>query len=156
MRKPIFVLNGPNLNLLGVREPHIYGAATLLDVERGCRDRAAAHGFEVTFRQSNHEGVLIDWLQDAREAAAGVVINPGAYTHTSIALHDAAKALAIPLVEAHVSNPSAREPFRHVSMIAPVATGTIAGLGTLSYLLAIDAVCALARAAEAGQGEDAA
>jgi len=144
MTKPIFVLSGPNLNLLGVREPHIYGSESLEDVRRRCDARAGALGHAVDFRQSNHEGVLIDWIQEARTAALGLVLNPGGYGHTSIAIHDALKALEIPVVECHLSNPAAREPFRRHSFISLAATGVIAGFGPASYELAIEAVANLA------------
>ena len=140
----ILVLNGPNLNLLGTREPAVYGHATLADVERACREAAKAHGHEVDFRQSNHEGVLIDALHDAGAApagtVAGVAINAGAYTHTSVALHDAIKAIGLPVVEVHLSNVHAREAFRHHSYLAPACVGVIAGFGVDSYVMAIDAL----------------
>lgn len=144
MTKSLFVLNGPNLNLLGTREPAVYGTATLADVEAACADKAAAAGFTLRFLQSNHEGELIDWLHEAgRTGAAGVVFNPGGYTHTSVALHDAVKAIQVPVIEVHISNPAAREPFRHVSYVSSAARGTIAGLGVLGYVLAIEALAAL-------------
>lgn len=147
MPKPIFVLSGPNLNLLGVREPHIYGKETLEDVRRRCEARAAALGHGVDFRQSNHEGVLIDWIQEARTAALGLVLNPAGYGHTSIALLDALKALEIPVIECHLSNPAAREPFRRRSYVSLAATGVIAGFGPASYELAIEAIANLASGA---------
>ena len=140
----IWVLSGPNLNLLGTREPAVYGSATLADVEAACRQAAKAHGADVDFRQSNHEGVLIDWLHEAGRSAAGetlgVVLNAGAYTHTSVALGDAIKAIAIPVIEVHLSNVHAREPFRQQSFVAPVCVGTIGGFGARGYTLALDAV----------------
>ncbi len=142
--KPIYVLNGPNLNLLGTREPAIYGSATLADIEAACVKRAQALGQSVVFRQSNIEGELVNWLHEAKDKAAAVVLNAGAYTHTSIALHDAIKAIGIPVIETHLSNPAAREDFRHVSFIASAAKGVIAGFGAQSYLLAIEAAAALA------------
>ncbi len=143
MAQTLLVLNGPNLNLLGKREPGIYGGQTLADVEADCAREAGAHGFELSFRQSNHEGVLVDWLHEARENAYGVVINPGAYAHTSIALRDAISAIApVPVIEVHISNIHAREPFRHHSTIAPVAAGMICGLGPIGYRLAIQALAA--------------
>jgi 3-dehydroquinate dehydratase-2 len=142
--KPIFVLNGPNLNLLGTREPHIYGHATLADVEAACAARAAQLGRTVVFRQSNIEGELVDWLQEARDKACAVVLNAGAYTHTSVALHDAIKAIPVPVIETHLSNPAAREDFRHVSLVGKAAKGVIAGFGATSYLLAIEAAALLA------------
>lgn len=143
--KPIYVLNGPNLNLLGTREPHIYGHATLADIEKACVERAAQLGRSVTFRQSNIEGELVDWLQEARDKAAAVVLNAGAYTHTSVALHDAIKAIGIPVIETHLSNPAAREDFRHVSLVGKAAKGIIAGFGATSYLLAVEAAALLAQ-----------
>lgn len=150
---PIFVLNGPNLNLLGVREPLIYGRDTLQDVESACREKAAALGRAIVFRQTNHEGVLVDWLQEAREAACAVVLNAGGFTHTSVAIHDAARALGRPLIETHLSNPAAREGFRRRSYIASVADGVVAGFGLMSYVLAIDAAATLAQRAETLQRE---
>jgi len=142
--KPIYVLNGPNLNLLGTREPHIYGHATLADIEAACAARAGQLGRTVVFRQSNIEGELVDWLQEARDKAGAVVLNAGAYTHTSVALHDAIKAIPIPVIETHLSNPAAREDFRHVSLVGKAAKGVIAGFGATSYLLAIEAAALLA------------
>lgn len=143
MPKPIYVLNGPNLNLLGQREPDIYGRTTLADIAEMATARAAKHGLTVDFRQSNHEGELVEWIHQAREAAAGVIVNAGAYTHTSVALHDALRALSCPVVEVHLSNTFAREEFRHRSLISPVAKGLIAGFGANSYLLAVDAMASL-------------
>ncbi|MFB2552254.1 type II 3-dehydroquinate dehydratase [Ensifer soli] len=136
----LFILNGPNLNALGKREPGIYGGQTLADIETLCRAEAEGLGFSVDFRQSNHEGVLVDWLHEAGDTAAGVAINPGAYGHTSIALHDAIRAIHVPVVELHLSNIHAREEFRHRSMIAPAVKGVICGFGAQSYLLAIRAL----------------
>ncbi|CAN5334184.1 type II 3-dehydroquinate dehydratase [soil metagenome] len=143
--KKILVLNGPNLNLLGTREPAQYGYETLADVERMCREAGDRLGVEIECRQSNHEGFLIDWIQEAgREVAAGrmlgVVMNPGAYTHTSIALHDAIKGSNLPLIELHISNVHSREEFRHHSFISPAARGIIVGLGVKGYPLAIEAL----------------
>ena len=146
MPKPIYVLSGPNLNLLGVREPHIYGSDTLEDIRARCERRAKALGFEIEFRQSNHEGELIDWVQEAREAASALVINAAGYTHTSVALHDALKALSCPVIECHLSNPAAREDFRHFSYVSLVAKGVIAGLGPVGYELAVEAAAANASA----------
>ncbi len=143
MAKPIFVLNGPNLNLLGTRETHLYGHATLEDIRGRCEARARNFGRDVDFRQTNHEGELIDWVQEARLGAAGLVINPAGYGHTSVALHDALRILEIPIIECHLSNPAAREPFRHHSYVSPVAAGVICGLGPTGYELAIEAVCGL-------------
>lgn len=140
----VYVLNGPNLNLLGLREPQIYGAATLDEIAAELEDRARALGVEIDLRQSNHEGHLIDWLHEAQAVAArAVILNPGGFTHSSVALHDAVKAIAPPVIEVHLSNPQAREPFRHTSFIAPVARGTIAGFGPLSYQLALEAAVRL-------------
>ena len=143
MSKIIFVLNGPNLNLLGVREPHIYGSATLADIEALCQVRAKALGFGIDFRQTNHEGVLIDWVQEARTAACALVLNPAGYGHTSIALLDALKSLTIPVIECHLSNPAAREAFRHSTYVALAATGLVSGFGAKSYELAIEAAATL-------------
>ncbi len=140
MSKTIFVLNGPNLNMLGKREPGIYGGKTLKDVEQECVETGRQLGFEIEFRQSNHEGMLVDWIHEAGEKAVGVAINAGAYTHTSIALHDAIKAISIPVVELHISNVHAREEFRHHSMIAPAVKGIICGFGAASYGLALHAL----------------
>ena len=139
---PVYVLNGPNLNLLGLREPEIYGRTSLADIEKMVAVRAKALGFPVVFRQSNHEGELVDWIQEARTSASGVIINAGAYTHTSVAIHDALRALDKPIVEVHLSNPNAREGFRHTSYIGLVADGVIAGFGANSYVLAIEAIAA--------------
>lgn len=146
MAKPIFVLNGPNLNLLGAREPHLYGHATLDQIRERCEARARTQGRDIDFRQTNHEGELIDWVQEARLAAAGLVINPAGYGHTSVALHDALKTLEIPILECHLSNPAAREAFRHHSYVSLVARGVICGLGPVGYELAIEAVCGLCAA----------
>ncbi|MGJ3647162.1 type II 3-dehydroquinate dehydratase [Sphingomonas sp. GlSt437] len=140
MTDTIFVLNGPNLNLLGLREPEIYGADTLDDIAGMLEDRGRVLGLAVDLRQSNHEGHLIDWLHEAQATEAkAVILNPGGFTHTSIALRDAVKAIVTPVIEVHLSNPHARESFRHKSHVSPVARGTIAGFGALSYLLALEA-----------------
>jgi 3-dehydroquinate dehydratase-2 len=140
----IFVLNGPNLNLLGTREPEIYGTDTLDDIAGRLEDRARELGLRIDMRQSNHEGHLIDWLHEANaEGAHAVILNAGAFTHSSIALHDAIKATTVPVIEVHLSNPQAREPFRRHSYVAPVARGTIAGFGALGYELALDAAARL-------------
>lgn len=145
----ILVLNGPNLNLLGLREPAVYGSATLADVEQLCREQAEALELGVDFRQSNHEGVLVDCIQEAGRRMAegeliGVVFNPGAYTHTSVALHDAIKGASVRLIELHISNVHAREPFRHHSYISPAAAGIVVGLGVAGYEVAIQALARLA------------
>ncbi len=139
----LYILNGPNLNLLGTREPEVYGKGTLADIEKLCRDAARKHGFEIVFRQTNVEGELVDWLHEARTKAAGVVLNAGAYTHTSIAIHDALKATTMPVVEVHLSNPFARESFRHHSYVSSVAQGVICGFGAQGYVFAIDALASL-------------
>lgn len=139
MSSTIHILNGPNLDRLGLREPEIYGAVTLAGVEKQTRDRAAERGFEVVFKQSSHEGDLVDWLHEAADSA-GIVLNAGAYTHSSIALHDAIRAIGAPVVEVHLSNVFAREAFRHHSTISPVVKGVICGFGAESYLLAVDAI----------------
>ena len=143
MPKPIYVLNGPNLNLLGVREPEIYGADTLDDIRRRGERRAGALGFEVGFRQTNHEGELIDWVQEAREKASALVINPAGYGHTSVALLDALNTLSAPIVECHLSNPAARERFRRFTYVSLAAKGVVSGFGAVSYELAIDAAAGL-------------
>jgi len=140
MAKPIFVLNGPNLNLLGTREPEIYGTTTLADIEAMCATRATALELSVDFRQSNSEGELVTWIQDARTQASAIIINAAAYTHTSIALADALSAADLPTVEVHLSNIYKREAFRHISYISPVALGLICGFGATGYLLALDAL----------------
>ncbi len=145
MSKPIYVLSGPNLNLLGIREPEIYGHQTLDDVRMLCATRAAALGREIVFRQSNHEGELVDWIQEARESACALVINPAAYGHTSVAILDALKMLNLPIVECHLSNPAAREAFRRETYVSLAATGTVTGFGAASYELAVEAAAGLAR-----------
>ena len=140
----IFILNGPNLNLLGTREPEIYGSDTLDDIAGQLEDRARELGVAVEIRQSNHEGHLLDWLHEAQATGIkAVILNAGALTHSSIGLHDAVKAISVPVIEVHLSNPQAREPFRHNSYISPVATGTITGLGSIGYQLALDAAARL-------------
>ena len=136
----VYVLNGPNLNLLGTREPEIYGSDTLDDIAGQLEDRARDLDIEIDMRQSNHEGHLVDWLHEAQaRGAKAVILNAGAFTHTSVALHDAVKAIRTPVIEVHLSNPHAREAFRHVSLVGRAARGTIAGFGALSYSLALDA-----------------
>jgi 3-dehydroquinate dehydratase-2 len=141
--KPIFILNGPNLNLIGEREPAIYGADTLGAVEARLTHQAQAAGFEIRFRQTNHEGVLVDWIQEARLAASALILNAGAYTHTSVAVLDALRVLSIPVVEVHLTNIFKREPFRHHSYVSPAATGLICGFGSQGYALALSAVIAI-------------
>jgi 3-dehydroquinate dehydratase II len=144
MPKTVYVLNGANLNLLGVREPEIYGHATLADVEKLCRAAAARHGLDVEFRQSNHEGAIIDWIHQARaENAVGVVINPAGYGHTSVAILDALATLEAPVIEVHISNIHAREPFRRRTYVSQVARGVLCGFGIDGYALAIDGLAAL-------------
>ena len=145
MPKPIYVLSGPNLNLLGTREPEIYGQETLGDVHRLAEARAKSLGYEVVCRQSNHEGELVDWIQEAREGACAVVLNPAGYGHTSIAILDALKTLSIPVVECHLSNPAAREAFRRRTYVSLVAAGVVSGFGARSYELAVEAAAGLAR-----------
>ncbi len=140
MSHSILILNGPNLNLLGTRQPEVYGTATLKDIEATCADKAAAMGVALSFAQSNHEGVLVDALHDAKGKHNGVILNAGAYTHTSIALRDAISATELPVIELHLSNIHAREEFRHHSHIAAVAIGQICGFGAQGYPLAMDAL----------------
>jgi 3-dehydroquinate dehydratase-2 len=147
----VLVLNGPNLNLLGTRKPEVYGRTTLADVEEMCRQEAGKLGLEVEFRQSNHEGQLIDWIHEfgAKVAAGesiGAVYNPGAHTHTSVALHDAIEGASLPVVECHISNVHRREEFRHHSFISPVASGIVVGFGVLGYALAINGLYQLHQA----------
>jgi len=136
--KKILILNGPNLNMLGVREPQIYGHLTLKNIEDLCLQKAGELGFAVDFRQSNHEGELVDWIQGARSVFDGVIINAAAYTHTSVALHDALKLLDVPVIEVHLSDPKTREEFRHFSYIEPVATAVFAGMKEQGYIKAIE------------------
>ncbi|WAC23109.1 type II 3-dehydroquinate dehydratase [Blastomonas sp. SL216] len=140
----IFVLNGPNLNLLGLREPEIYGSDTLDDIADRLEDRAQGLGLAIDMRQSNHEGHLVDWLHEAQATGAkAVLLNAGAYTHTSVALHDAIRSITTPVIEVHLSNPHTREEFRHVSFVGRAAKGTICGFGATSYLLALEAAALL-------------
>jgi 3-dehydroquinate dehydratase-2 len=140
MADTVYVLNGPNLNLLGLREPEIYGHDTLDDIAGMLEDRARELGLEIELRQSNHEGHLVDWLHEAQaESARAVLLNAGGFTHTSVALHDAIKSVKTPVIEVHLSNPHRRESFRHTSLVGQAAKGTIAGFGALSYLLALEA-----------------
>jgi len=142
MAKPILILNGPNLNLLGTREPEIYGTTTLADIEKICVDAAKKHGFEIDFRQTNHEGVLIDWVHEAEHTTQAIIINAAGYTHTSVALHDALKAVNIPIIEVHLSDPKTREAFRHHSYIEALAARSICGHGAQGYVMAIEALVA--------------
>jgi 3-dehydroquinate dehydratase-2 len=144
LSKPIYILNGPTLNLLGEREPHIYGTQTLKDIEGLCAARAKGFGYDIVFRQSNREGEIVDWILEARTEGAALVLNPAAYGHTSVAFHDALKALAIPVVECHLSNPAAREAFRHHSYVSSAAKGVVTGFGAMSYELAVEAAARLA------------
>lgn len=146
---PVLVLHGPNLNLLGWREPEIYGRVTLEEINRRLAEAAPALGLATRCRQSNHEGALVDALHDARLWARGVLFNPGGYTHTSVALRDAVAAINLPVIEVHLSNTQAREPFRHTSLIAPVCVGSIAGFGWRSYLLALQAMAGVLEQGEA-------
>lgn len=139
----VFVLNGPNLNLLGAREPEIYGSETLDDIEAALNAHAAPSGAQIVFRQSNHEGVLIDWVQEAGRDGVGLIINPGGYTHTSIALLDALRALTAPSIELHLSNIHAREPYRQHSITAGAANGVVMGFGAAGYLIAFDGLSRL-------------
>jgi len=136
----VLILNGPNLNMLGVREPHIYGATTLDDLEGACQERAEQLGLTIDFRQSNHEGELVSWIQQARTEHDGIIINAGAYTHTSVAIMDALLVAELPVVEVHLSNIFKREPFRHHSYISGMAQGVICGFGPQGYLMALDAM----------------
>jgi len=140
MNPRIFVLNGPNLNLLGKREPHIYGYTTMADVEQLCREAASKHNADIDFRQSNYEGQMVEWIHEAREEAQAIVINAGAYTHTSVAIHDALKSFNGLKVELHISNPHLREPFRHISYVSSAADSISAGLGFRGYPLVVDLV----------------
>jgi len=139
-QKPIYILNGPNLNLLGSREPEIYGRDTLADIEGMCASLAKDLGLTTVFRQSNVEGELITWIQEADKSGAGVILNAAAFTHTSVGLFDAIKAVDVPVIEVHLSNPYKRETFRHKSFISPAAAGVICGFGATGYLLALDAM----------------
>jgi len=145
MDKPIWILNGPNLNLLGEREPEIYGPDTLLDIHEATKRLAHEIGVSIDFRQSNREGELIEWVHEARQAASALIINAGGYTHTSVSLRDAVASLKIPVVEVHLSNIYAREPFRRHSYLSEVVHGTITGFGAQGYLLALKAASSLAR-----------
>ena len=148
MPKPIYILNGPNLNLLGQREPEIYGRQTLADLEALTRAKAASLGHEIVFRQTNREGELVDWIQEARAQGSAVIINAAAYSHTSVAIHDALKAVDLPVIEVHLSNIHRRESFRHHSYISAASDGVIVGLGAQGYELAVEAAFALAKSKE--------
>ncbi len=149
MGKPvIYILNGPNLNLLGMREPEVYGHDTLESIEQRCSARAEELGVEIAFRQTNTEGTLIDWVHEANQSGGALILNAAGYSHTSIALHDALKAVAIPKIELHISNIHAREAFRHKSMVSPVVTGLICGFGTGGYVMALDAAAGLIEKSE--------
>lgn len=139
MPKPIYILNGPNLNLLGSREPEIYGAQTLGDIQALCEAQAKAAGYAVVFKQSNIEGEIVDHIQEAGRKGCAIIINPAAYTHTSVAIHDALKAVTIPAIEIHLSQPAKRESFRQISYVAQAVVGTISGFGANSYRLALQA-----------------
>ena len=151
MSKPIFVLNGPNLNMLGVREPSVYGSETLEDVRRRAETRAQALGLTIDFRQSNMEGELVTWIQQARDKADGIILNAGAYTHTSVAILDALSAAEKPVIELHLSNVFRRESFRHHSYVAPAAQGVICGFGPKGYELALEAMAGLLEKGSAGR-----
>lgn len=140
MDRPVYVLNGPNLNMLGQRETGIYGALTLAGIEELCRARAGALGMTVEFRQTNHEGELVDWIHEAGREGGAIVLNAGAYTHTSVAVHDALRSVDAPVIEVHLTNIFAREPFRHHSYVSPIARGIICGFGAKGYELALEAL----------------
>ena len=144
MSKTIVILNGPNLNMLGSREPEVYGKTTLADIEKQCASLAGTLGVSLVFQQSNHEGDLVDWIQEAGKKAAGLILNAGGYTHTSVAIHDALKTLSVPIIEVHLSNIYQRESFRHHSYISPLAKAVICGLGAKGYLIALEAMAGLA------------
>jgi len=142
----ILIINGPNLNMLGQREPEIYGHKTLADIKAMCEQKASALGYEIEFRQSNHEGEIVDWIQGVAmnpESYAGLIINPAAYTHTSIAIHDALKLVELPIIEVHLTDPFAREDFRHYSYVTPLARAAIKGQGADGYTQAIETLCNL-------------
>ncbi len=150
MAKPLYILNGPNLNLLGTREPEVYGHETLDDLRERCERKAESLGLSVVFRQSNLEGELVTWIQEARTDASGLIVNAGAFTHTSIAMLDALLACPVPIAEVHLSNIFTREPFRHRSYISKAAKGVICGFGGLGYELAIEALAATIASGKAG------
>jgi 3-dehydroquinate dehydratase-2 len=150
-KKPILILNGPNLNLLGTREPHIYGSTTLAEVERMCQTRAKQRGLTISFRQSNSESQLVEWIHEAINGSDGIIINPAAYTHTSVAILDALNMIKAPIIELHISNPHKREPFRHHSYVSLAATALICGLGVNGYPIAVEALADLIKARQAGK-----
>jgi 3-dehydroquinate dehydratase-2 len=145
---PIYILNGPNLNLLGTREPEVYGYTTLPEIEKMCAGQAAGHGLSIVFRQSNHEGEIVDHLQEARTGSCGVIINPAGYGHTSIAILDSIQILKVPVMEVHLSNIHKREPYRNHSYVSKGATGIVMGLGAQGYLRAIDAIAQILKASK--------
>lgn len=145
MTANIVILNGPNLNMLGSREPEIYGKTTLADIEKLCADAAKKLGMSVSFKQSNHEGDLVDWIQEAGKSAQGLILNAGGYTHTSVAIHDALKTVTVPIIEVHLSNIYQRESFRHHSYISPLAKAVICGLGAKGYVAALEAMAQLVK-----------
>ncbi|HXF55111.1 MAG TPA: type II 3-dehydroquinate dehydratase [Hyphomicrobiaceae bacterium] len=151
MNRPVLILNGPNLNLLGTREPHIYGSQTLAEVEQMCQDRARQCGLAISFRQSNSEAQLVEWIHEAIDAADGIIINPAAYTHTSVAILDALNMVKAPIIELHISNPHKREPFRHHSYVTLAATALICGLGVNGYPIAVQAMADLIKARQGGK-----
>lgn len=152
MSKPVYILNGPNLNLLGLREPETYGSETLEDLRKRCEAKARLFGLAIEFRQSNNEGELVTWIQEARAKASGIVLNAGAYTHTSIAILDALRAADVPAIEVHLSNVFAREPFRHRSYVSPIALGVICGFGPLGYEFALEALASRVKTGKKGAG----
>ena len=150
MSKPVYILNGPNLNMLGLRELETYGSETIEDLRKRCEAKARVLGLVIDFRQSNSEADLVTWIQESRAKASGIVLNAGAYTHSSIAVHDAIRAAELAVVEVHLSNVFAREPFRHRSYVSPVALGVICGFGPLGYEFALEALASRARAGKKG------
>lgn len=150
--KPIFILNGPNLNLIGEREPEIYGRATLADIEQDLRQQAGLENLAIEFRQTNHEGELVGWIQEARHSACALILNAGAYSHTSIAILDALRAVSLPVIEVHLSNIFKREEFRHHSFVSQAATGMICGFGPQSYRLALAAILDIVKTSDPSNG----
>ncbi len=145
MSKTLYIINGPNLNRLGTREPEVYGSATLTDIEAACRTQIQQAGFALEFRQTNAEGELVNWIQEVADQSCALVLNAAAYTHTSIALHDALKLVSQPVIELHLSNPAAREDFRRTNYVAPVATASICGFGAMGYQMAVTAALQLVK-----------